>query len=273
MVPRSNYFAVAGLLLGAAVAFADPPAKPPTPPPEPDQKKLLPYMESWEKAMADVKTLILECKRDDKKLAFKPDKFAGKAFFMKDKDDIFIFLQMVKMDRSDPTKPDASGIYERFICNPTACYEYVPQEKKIRFRQISAGKGGKGADDNLLSFLFNTNAKKAMERYQLKLIKEDKDYIYVEVQPTLAADKVDFKVARVVLDRDTFLPRQLWFHQINGDEVLWDLPSIEKNKKLDRKMFDKPELPIEKGKKESDWKYEEMPKEPEPRVVRPKGEK
>src|SRR5216683_2778936 len=118
MVPRSNLVAVAGLLLGAAVALADPPAKPANPPPEPDQKKLLPYMESWEKAMADVKTLILECKRDDKKITFgTTDKFAGKAFFMKDKDDIFIFIQMVKMNKKG--NPDASGIYERFICNPT----------------------------------------------------------------------------------------------------------------------------------------------------------
>jgi len=274
MVPRSKFLAVAGLFLGAAVALADPPAKPATPPPEPDQKKLLPYMESWEKSMADVKTLIMECKRDDKKVTFDTkDKFAGKAFFMKDKDDIFIFIQMVKMDKKDPTKPDASGIYERFICNPTACYEYVPQEKKIRYRQIPAGKAGKGADDNLLSFLFNTNAKKAMERYKLKLAKEDDFYVYVEVRPTLAADKVDFQVAKVCLDKETFLPRQLWFRQNNGDEVLWDLPSIEKNKKLERKMFDKPDLPLEPGEKVSKWKYEEMPKEPEPRVVRPKGEK
>jgi TIGR03009 family protein len=268
MVPRSNLLAVAGLFLGATVGLAEPPAKAPLP----DQKKLLPYMESWEKAMADVKTLILECNREDKKVTFETkDKFAGKAFFMKDKDDIFIFIQMVKMDRKDPTKPDASGIYERFICNPTACYEYVPQEKKIRYRQISAGKGGKGSDDNLLSFLFNTNAKKAMQRYELKLAKEDNDYVYVEVTPTLAADKVDFQKARVCLDKETFLPRQLWFRQNNGDEVLWDLPSVEKNKKLDRQMFEKPELPIEKGEKVSKWKYEEMPKEPEPRVVRPKG--
>jgi TIGR03009 family protein len=179
---------------------------------------------------------------------------------------------MDKMDKKGLVKADPP-VYERFICNPTACYEYVPQEKKIRFRQIPAGKGGKGADDNLLSFLFNTNAKKAMERYKLKLVKEDENYVYVEVLPTIPADKVDFQVATVCLDRDTFLPRQLRFRQNNGDVVVWDLPSIEKNKKLERKMFDKPDLPLENGEKVSKWKYEEMPKEPEPRVVRPKGEK
>jgi TIGR03009 family protein len=268
MVPRSNLFALAGLLLSAMVGVAQQPTTPP--PPLPDQSKLLGHMQSWEKAMADVKTLVLECKRDDKKVTFgTTDYFEGKAFFMKDKDDIFILIQMVKMDKKDPKKPkpDASGIYERYVCNPTACYEYVPQEKKIRFRQIPTGKGAKGGDDNLLSFLFNTNAKQAMERYKLKLVKEDKDFVYVEVSPTRAADKVDFEMARVCLDKETYLPRQLWFRQNNGDEVLWDLPTVTKNAKLERKIFEKPEFP---GK---DWKYEEMPKEPEPRIVRPKGDK
>jgi TIGR03009 family protein len=272
MIPRSNLLAVAGLLLGATIGLAEPPAK--APPPPPDQKKLIPYLESWEKAMSDVKTLIIECKRDDKKVTFgTKDEFTGKVFFMKDKDDIFIFMHMDLMDKKVPKNKAEPRVYERFICNPTACYEYVPQEKKIRYRQITAGKGGKGTDDNLLSFLFNTDAKKATERYELKLAKEDNDYVYVEVKPKRAADAVDFKIARVCLDKDSFLPRQLWFLQNNGDEVLWDLPLVEKNKKLDRKIFDKPELPIQEGEKVSKWKYEEMPKEPEPRVVRPKGEK
>jgi TIGR03009 family protein len=264
MVPRCNFLTLAGLILCATVALADPP-KPSAPPLEVDQKDLPGYLGNWEKAMGEVKTLVIECKRWDKKENFGTDRFEGKAFFMKDKDDIFIFLQMEKMDRKDPKQKDKSGYYERYVCNPTACYEYVPQEKKIRYRQLPAGK--KGADDNLLSFLFNTNAKKAAERYRLKLLKADKDYVYVEVVPTLPADKVDFTAARICLDRDTFLPRQLVFRQPNGDEVTWDLPTVTKNAKLERKIFDKPELPTK------DWKYEEMPKEPEPRVVRPKGDK
>jgi TIGR03009 family protein len=268
MVPRSHLIALGALLLGAAIGLAQQAPKTSTPSPSPDAAKLPSHMENWEKAMAEVKTLVLECKRFDKKNTFDTtDKFEGKAFFMKDKDDVFVLIQMVKMDKKDPKKPDASGIYERFVCNPTACYEYAPQEKKIRFRQIPVGKGAKGGDDNLLSFLFNTNAKKAMERYKLKLVKEDDNYVYVEVLPTRPADKVDFENALVCLDKETYLPRQLRFRQNNGDEVLWDLPAVTKNAKLDRKIFDKPELP---GK---DWKFEEMPKEPEPRVVRPKGDK
>jgi TIGR03009 family protein len=262
MAPRSKLLALAIALLGASVALAQ---QPPAAPSAPDQSKLLPHLESWEKAMAKVETLVIDCKRTDKKVTFgSTDLFTGKAFFMKDKDDLFVLIQMEKMDKTDPTKKDKSGMYERLVCNPTAFYQYQPAEKKITFLQIPPRKPGAATDDNLLSFLFGMSAKQAMERYKLKFVKEDKDYVYVEVLPLRAEDKVDFEVARICLDRDTYLPRQLWFHQNNGDEVLWDLPTTTKNVKIDRKHFEKPELP--KG-----WTFDEIKKEPKPSVIRPKG--
>jgi TIGR03009 family protein len=259
MAPRSRLLALAVLLLGATVALAQQP-------PAPDQSKLPAHLQGWEKSIAGVETLVVECNRTDKKVTFgSTDLFAGKAFFMKDKADIFVLIQMEKMDKANPKNKDKSGIYERYVCNPTACYEYVPQEKKIRFTQLPPRKDGQAADDNLLSFLFSMNAKEAMKRYKLKLMKEDKFYVYVEVLPLKAEDKVDFEMARVCLDRDTYLPRQLWFRQNNGDEVTWDLPSVTKNQRIERKYFEKPELP-------KDWQFEEIKREqPKPSVIRPKG--
>ena len=260
MAPRSQLLALAVTLLGATVAPAQ---QPPAAPSAPDQSRLLPHLEKWERTMTGLETLVIECKRTDKKVTFgSTDLFVGKAFFMKDKADIFALIQMEKMDKADPTKKDKSGMYERLVCNPTAFYQYQPAEKKISFLQIPPRKPGAATDDNLLAFLFGMSAKQATERYKLKLVKEDKDYVYVEVLPVQAADKVDFEVARICLDRDTYLPRQLWFKQNNGDEVIWDLPSITKNAKIERKYFEKPELP--KG-----WTFDEIKKEPKPSVIRP----
>jgi TIGR03009 family protein len=262
MAPRSKLLALAIALLGVSVALAQ---QPPAAPTAPDQSKLVPHLEKWEKAMAGLDSLVIECKRTDKKVTFgTTDLFVGKAFFVKDKADIFALIQMEKMDKADPTKKDKSGFYERLVCNPTAIYQYQPTEKKISFLQIPPRKPGDATDDNLLGFLFGMTAKQATERYKLKLVKEDKDYVYVEVLPVRATDKVDFEMARICLDRDTFLPRQLWFRQANGDEVVWDLPSVSKNVKIDRKYFEKPELP--KG-----WTFDEIKKDPKPSVIRPKG--
>jgi TIGR03009 family protein len=267
MSPRSLLFiAAAGLLIAAPLAYGQ---QPPKEPPAPDQSKLPGHLENWEKAMAKVDTLIIDCNRTDKKITFNStDLFTGKAFFMKDKKDIFILIQMEKMDKKDPKQKDKSGLYERYVCNPTACYEYVPAEKKIRYRMIPAAKEGQIGDDNLLSFLFGMNAKQATSRYKLKLLKEDDWYVYVEVVPTRADDKLDFETARVCLDKSNYLPRQLWFRQNNGDEVTWDLPSVNTKDRIDRKYFEKPDLPSK------DWKFEEIKKEDvPPRVVRPKDGK
>jgi TIGR03009 family protein len=262
MAPRSHLLALALTLLGATVALTQ---QPPAAPTAPDQSKLLPHLEKWEKTMTSIDSLVIDCKRTDKKNTFgTTDLLVGKAFFMKDKADIFALIQMEKMDKADPTKKDKSGYYERLVCNPTAFYQYQPAEKKISFLQIPARKPGAATDDNLLAFLFGMSAKQAMERYKLKLAKEDNDYVYVDVQPVRADDKVDFEMARLCLNKDSYLPRYLWFRQNNGDEVTWDLPSISKNAKIDRKYFEKPELP--KG-----WKFDEIKKEPKPSVIRPSG--
>jgi TIGR03009 family protein len=262
MAPRSHLLALAITLVGATVAPAQ---QPPATPTAPDQSKLLPHLEKWEKTMAGLDSLVIECRRTDKSATFgRTDLLIGKAFFMKDKSDIFALIQMERMDKADPTKKDKSGYYERLVCNPTAFYQYEAAEKKIKFLQLPPRKAGAATDDNLLAFLFGMSAKQATERYKLKLVKEDKDYVYVEVLPMRTEDKVDFEMARICLDRDTYLPRQLWFRQNNGDEVTWDLPSITKNAKIDRKYFEKPELP--KG-----WTFDEIKKEPKPSVIRPSG--
>jgi len=55
----------------------------------------------------------------------------------------------------------------------------------------------------------------------------DKWYHYVRIIPKSAADRADFTEARLVLSASTFLPRQLWFQQPNGNEVTWDFPKVD----------------------------------------------
>ncbi|MGL4550333.1 MAG: hypothetical protein ACRC33_04035 [Gemmataceae bacterium] len=70
--------------------------------------------------------------------------------------------------------------------------------------------------------------------------KDDERYIYLEVTPKNADDRAEFQRARLVLDRKTFLPRQLWVKQGNANEVLWDMPRSATGVKLDPRYFEKP---------------------------------
>src|SRR5262249_40384830 len=83
----------------------------------------------------------------------------------------------------------------------------------------------------------------AKRRYDMQLVKEDEWYIYIKVMPRLAADKAEFQQARLVLNQNTLLPRELWFVQPDQVEVLWDIPRIDTKAHLNRQDFSAPTIP------------------------------
>jgi hypothetical protein len=60
-------------------------------------------------------------------------------------------------------------------------------------------------------------------RYQVSLAKEDDFYVYLDVKPLRKDGGSDFSRSRIVLVRNGYWMRQLWFQHPNGNEVTWDL--------------------------------------------------
>jgi TIGR03009 family protein len=210
---------------------------------------------NWEKAVMPVQSISATVVRTSVNKTFQvAEVYEGTAKYMKPN------LAMLHM-----TKKGKEQVYEKYICTGTYLYEYVPSEKIIRVHEMPAPKPGQVADDNFLSFLFGMRADEAKRRYELKLVKgppDDQWYYYIEILPRFPNDKADFSKARLVLMANTFLPRELWFEEANGNEVKWDIPSIEPGGKVKREDFAPPTEP--------GWKMERVPKNnPQPRVVRP----
>ncbi len=112
-----------------------------------------------------------------------------------------------------------------------------------------------------MAFMFGMRAVEAKQRYEMQLAKEDNYYIYIDIKPRSPADKADFDVARIVLNKDTFLPRQLWF-QHSGSEVTWDIPVARSGVEVKRADFDAPKLPL-------NWKLTQVPlQDGPPKVIR-----
>jgi hypothetical protein len=65
-------------------------------------------------------------------------------------------------------------------------------------------------------------ARRGGPRFDVRLAKEDKLYVYIDVAPRTPAVKAELQRARVVLSRDGPWVRQLWIEQPNGTEVTWD---------------------------------------------------
>ncbi|MCS6850924.1 MAG: TIGR03009 domain-containing protein [Gemmataceae bacterium] len=245
---RSHWISVASLLLGALPLAAQQPAP----------NRLDTLLQRWEQEMKSVQTLVLQCSRTETdKVNMTTTTFVGSAKYMRPN---LAVLDMVK--QSNPQ------VYEKYVLTGTFLYEYRPKEKKIRVHELPPARQGNVADDGPLSLLLGMKAEEAKKRFDLRLVKEDQWYIYLEILPRLPADKADFQRARLVLNNKTFLPRELWFEQPNGNEIKWDIPKIDSNVAVNRHEFAPPGLP-------TGWTVERIPladtpkTEPPPRIVRP----
>ena len=261
---RYSWLALAALLLGQSAGWAQqPPSTPPVTPAlppaaaalDPAHDPLDAVLVNWETAMKKVDTLAAQCSRVEDNKTFQVIKvFVGTAKYMKPN------LGMLEMYQKD--KPEN---FEKIVVSGSTLYQYVPGQKEIRQHHLPAAKPGQVADDNFLSFLFGMKAEEAKHRYDLKLLKEDQYYAYIGVNPRLDADKADFRTARLVLNKDSLMPRQLWFEQPNGDTITWDFPKIESGLRLNPAEFTKPAVP-------QGWKMVDQPQEQQPRVIRQGGQ-
>jgi len=194
---------------------------------------------SWEQAMKPIQTASTQCTHTvvDKVLKDK-EVFEGTAQFMKPN---LAILDLKMKDRPQNV--------EHVICTGTFVYQFVPASEVVKVYEMKTGQVNQ---DNFLPFLQGMKAQDAKARYDLRLVNEDKWWIYLDILPRLPEDKADFRKARLVLSSQTFLPRELRFWDVNGNENIWDIPKIQANVPLKRTDFSAPKLP-------TGWKWEKVP--------------
>ncbi len=241
---RSFGYILAAFGVATLAASAQPPQQPPQTPAAPAapaaDPKLDEHLDKWEAAMKKVETLGAQLTRVDKDPTYdQVQKLTGVAYYMKAGTGAAIqnlALLDLKLDGHKESK-------EKYICTGTYIYTYAPDQKEIRYYELPKPKPGQVADDSLMSLMFGMKAVEAKRRYDLKVAKEDANFIYVDIAPRMAADKSDFVKARLILNRSNYLPRQLWFEHANKSEVLWDIPNLQVGMDLNRKAFDAPQAP------------------------------
>ena len=275
---RPRALALGALVLAAAPLAAQPPMAPPATPPAPPMAPaaqpadpLDDYLAHWQQTMEGVQALSATLKRTVKDQTTETEKHS--TGFTK-------YLRVASGGTTqnlallEMTAEGQKDFSERFVCSGAFLYQFIPSEKEIVAHEIPKPKSGQVSDDNFLSFLFGMKKDDARARYELKLSKTEKHpdgtdehYIYVDILPRYAADKVDFQQAQIVLFKDSLFPRRLWFREPNNTETTWDVLQIKNNDaNIDRREFDAPTAP-------KDWKLITAPKDSEtpPRVVRPNG--
>jgi TIGR03009 family protein len=222
---------------------------------DPAKNKIDDVLLRWERAMKGVSSLTAQLNRTTLQKTFQATEvFEGVAKYRSPN---LALLYMVKKNRP--------AIYEKYICTGDFLYQYVPLDKVIRVADVPKPKEGQVADDNLLAFLFGKKAAETKNRYDITLLApppNDKWYHYLLIKPKSAADRADFARARLVLSNTTYLPRQLWFEQPNGDEVTWDFLKLDIKTEVKLTEFAAPATP-------PGWKLERTKRDNPPRVIRP----
>lgn len=251
---RSTWFAAA-LVLAVATGFLVAQQPPTAPPVDPlDQ-----VLGQWEKAMTGVQSLTAHCTRTSIDKTYQTTEvFEGQAKFLKGPagQSSRASLEMFKKNRPE--------VFEKYVCTGTFLYEFAPQSKVIRIHELPPPKNGQVSDDNFLSFLFGMKAAEAKSRYKITYVPApaaDQWYQYIRIHPLQPSDKADFSEARLVLSKQNYLPRQLWFQQPNGNEVSWDFPKMDTKTELRATDFGQPALP-------PGWQFQRVPRETQARIIR-----
>jgi TIGR03009 family protein len=213
----------------------------------------------WQKAIEKVQTASCKVSRTDKDSIFKETRvFEGTFKYMKPRRWV---LEVARKDNPQER--------EKWLRNGPVIYRFDFQDKKVFEWEIPAEREldplvripfigpliHSALDNCLFCFLGGMKAEDAKRRFALSLTKgkeNDSHYVYIDIQPREDRDKADFEVARLVLIKETYLPRQFWFRHPNRDETTWDIPKIETDVKLTREVF---MLAVPKG-----WKLVEFPK-------------
>ena len=118
--------------------------------------------------------------------------------------------------------------FDLYIATSSLILEYDGNNKRLIETHLPPG-GNKGM--LLLDFISGAiTARAAAERFDIKLLKEDANYLYLELKPRTPQDLGDFESMVLVLFRNVegqpaYLPRQVVvMRNKNQDEETWDFP-------------------------------------------------
>ena len=231
------------LTLLTPLSFAQAPLPVPVPAPAGPDPKLLAHLAGWEAAMKGVEKFAVEATLVRKDLITQREsKFTGNIWCMKGG---LARLNIAKAVGKDD-KPDPAD-FMAYICNGQMLYEYDGGAKVVTM--VNLGKGGTG-NNLLLDLMTGMTAAAAMQRFDLKLQKVDKDYVYIEAKPKSAEDKAEFETMLLVLCDENkkgraYIPRMVILRKANGQQTeSWDFPDPKVNPEgIEKKHFEPAEPP------------------------------
>ncbi len=218
------------------------PTKPALPVATPPDAGTIKHLEGWEGAMKGMSTFYAAATMTET---------SGKREAAWD---INIWLLAPTMARMDMNKPPAAKgkeptLEKMVISTGKTIYEY-DGPRKVR---TSAALGPGGAGNNLmLDLMSGMSPKQVTDRFTVKTLKVDADFVYLEVKPVYAADKEEFDKLTLVLCGEKYkamqyVPRMIVLDRPDGQtKETWDFNKPVVNPKgITAETFNP--VPLDKG--------------------------
>jgi TIGR03009 family protein len=248
-----------------AKSAAPAPAKPADPPLDPAVEK---HLSEWEKATAAATNVRTDFTLTRKEAVFhREQKYTGSALCMKSH-----FVRLRLNAASDPDD------YEAYISNGRVFYEYNGLAKTVTEIQLANPKEvGPPPPEEVgpplpvppwwqrliesiafvihdhppLLLLRGTTAAALKIRFDIRLVKDDQYYVYLDLSPRTAAEKAGYERVRVALAKPTansqlppYAPAQVWLRRPSGAEEMWSFTGVRRDVPgVEEKHFEYVEIP------------------------------
>ena len=134
---------------------------------------------------------------------------------------------------------DAGNFTQVFIFNGKSLYQYEFKTKQVIENVLPAPEAGGKSMPGPLAFVFGMTAAEARARFDMTIEREFSrelkgetvEYAQIHAVPKTESDRADFKVVTIVVERKTFLPRQIVIEEPEGNTQDWRFTAIESNVK------------------------------------------
>ncbi|MFO0937614.1 MAG: TIGR03009 domain-containing protein [Gemmataceae bacterium] len=243
-------------------------------PAAPVDPKLLAHLQAWEERMKSISNVVCKAEKvaNDNVMKRQITKDAADILCMKPN---FAFMKVV---RTPVVQPDDAKFFTTWICDGKSIHQYSGAQKEYQEFKLAANGNIQG--NLLLEFISGSmTAAAAMQRFDIKLIGEDNNYVYLNIKPKLVGDREDFEDMTLVfygpklpptLEHIRYLPAMVKMTKNgNKEEEVWTFKQPQVNVKgLTPDTFKKQDLP-------AGWKVGKSAAAPSttsqtnPRVIRP----
>ena len=219
------------------------------------EPKLRAALVKWELATSRIKTLKGEIYRYHREFVFNTEKRGRGVFFYEAPDKGRLDIYSVEVPKGtgssvkQPSRRDPStgrvtpartislavsgDNPEKWICDGTQVLEVNDLDRTVTSHRIPADYQGRRIMDGPLPFLFGMPPDKAIRRYQMTLLGESKDEIWIRAIPRWKQDAVNYREATVILDTATYLPKHVRLTAPDNTQTIYSFFRMQVNSKLE----------------------------------------